>query len=115
MRIFLVQPDDARAGVMCEEMEELGMVPVRLTTDDPDAIRDLAREKPNAVLVCLDGDADAALDLAEAVSARRRLRGVPLVFVGAEEASLTAAQERFPRANFSRRDVVYNVLNSLRS
>jgi len=114
MRIFLVQPDDARAGEMSEEMAEIGFTSVRITSDDPDVIRDLARDRPNAVLVCLDAQADPALDLAEALSARRRLRGVPLVFVGGKEAALTAAQARFPRANFARRDVVYNVLSSLR-
>jgi DNA-binding response OmpR family regulator len=114
MRIFLVQPDDALAGSMSEEMDELGFTSVRITNDDPDTIRELARDKPHAVLVCLDGDAEAALELAVALSARRRVRGVPLVFVGGEESALTAAQDRFPRANFSRRDVVYNVLSSLR-
>ena len=116
MRIFLVQPDDSLAREMCAEMDEIGFVAVRIESDDADTIRELAQDRPNAVLVCLDSDrgVDAALDLAEGLSARRRLRGVPLVFAGGKQAALTAAQERFPRANFARRDVIYNLLSSLR-
>ena len=115
MRIFLVQPDDALAASMTTEMEELGMTPVRITSDDADLLRDLTREKPQAVLICLDSQPDAAIDLAEKLSARRRMRGIALVFAGGTQAALTAAEASFPRANFSRRDVVYNVLASLRS
>jgi len=113
--LYVVQPDDALARELFEECTELGHFVVRVGDASPDAVRDLGEDRPDAVLVCLDAAPDEALDLADALVGRRRLRGVPLVFAGGTQAALNRAQEAYPRASFARRDVLLSVLASLKS
>jgi DNA-binding response OmpR family regulator len=113
--IYLVQPDDAIARELQASCEESGYHARRVNDADPDAVRALGDDRPDAVLVSLDGDADTTLDLVVELAQRRRLRGVPLVFCGGTQDALNRAQDRYPRASFARRDVLMNVLASLRS
>jgi hypothetical protein len=114
VRFYLVQPDDALADELIQESRDIGYAVLRVRDADPETLRALGDDRPDAVVVCLDGDADAALVLAEALIARRSLRGTPLVFAGGTQAALNRAQDAHPRASFARRDVLLNVLASLR-
>ena len=115
MRIYLVQPDDDLARDLIDACSEVGYIVDRVESADADAVRALGDDRPDAILVSLDGDGDgeAALALAGELAGRRRLRGVPLVFCGGTEHALDQAQTAYPRASFARRDVVLNVLASL--
>ncbi len=115
MRIYLVQPDDSLARTVIDDCRDVGYSVLRLTDPDPEVLSTLGDDRPDALVVCLDADATAALRLVDELVTRRRLRGTPLVFTGGTQAALDRAQDSYPRANFARADVLLNVLASLKS
>ena len=68
---------------------------------DPEVTRSRIEERaPLAVVISLRFDADAACDLACALSVASTTRDVPVVFVGGEPADIEAARKVAPHARF---------------
>ena len=115
MLIYLIQTDDSLAAELTAECVDVGYTVTRIVAADSESVRDVGDARPDAILVSLEGDHAASLELAAELTTRRRLRGVALVFCGGTQAALTLAQDAYPRASFSRRDVLLNVIASLKS
>ena len=73
------------------------------------------RPPPQVLVVSLGAEPGRALDALAVVASIPGSKTLPILFTGGDETSMAAAQERFPRANFTRRKDLYTALASLRA
>jgi hypothetical protein len=110
MRILLLHLDPAGRDALAASLVDDG--------HDVAAVSELPARRgapPSAVVVCLDGAPQRALDMAARLGDAVGVDAASILFVGGTTAALAEAQRRFPKASFSRLDALSTALASLGS
>jgi hypothetical protein len=106
VRILVVNFDPESAAVLVSDLDDLGHEVYYLDGAPSDST-------PDVVVACLDEPSPRVVDTVVELSENGLYRPVPLLFTGTDEHALAAARERFPRANFARRDMLGPALASM--
>lgn len=112
MKIVLVDLGAPDGRDLAGSLRDVGHV-VRVASGAADAGLPWTDFAPDVLVVRLEADAAAGLDLAAAIAAKPTMAGAPLLVTGSNEVALEAARRRFPEASFARLDHVVTALASI--
>lgn len=113
MRILVVNFDAESAAVLVSDLDDLGHQVQYL--DGPLPAAAAPDSVPDVIVACLGEPSEQALGTVALLAEHALYRHVPLLFTGTDENGLAAARERFPRANFARRDMLGPALASMQA